>query len=554
MGDSIGGDENQSCAAVNLRRIEDIFSEYAYKPVKWRSRSIESNIIKPKIRSLKNRRVRLPPPPVVLSPYFNNNKKKKTFSDAAGVHAAVVSPYFNNIKASEIDNTANDDHLDVVLSPYFRKPPNKVLSPISSSQNSIDDDPVVVLSPHLPKPPNQVLSPFSSRDPVVLSPYFRKPPNKVSSPISSSIDDPVVVLSPYFSKPPNKVSSPISSSHDTPILHINDLSQNKYNKPLPPTSTKQQPTTRSRLLEMLLRAQDKLSRCTAAAPTQQMQNSCKKAFESHPFDCNVVHHHKPIVSDPNISLQNLNCAYETQPQNISHKRKRNSIKNHTPAVVPVRVYSSRGIQRRIRNKSRTVTTPRNSAKQEENEAKKAYGVTTASKKKPKPKLTAAQELDEAYQRVTPDNTWKPPRSHHNLLQEDHVHDPWRVLVICKLLNVTTGPQVKAVLPNFFKLCSNAKAATNVATEEIEKVTKSLGLKHQRARDIQRLSEEYLKEDWTHVTKIYGVGKYAADAYAIFCTGKWDRVRPEDKMLNKYWKFLGGDKLTSQCFGNVFYFS
>ncbi|KAL8091367.1 hypothetical protein AgCh_033828 [Apium graveolens] len=361
MGDSIGGDENQSCAAVNLRRIEDIFSQYAYKPVKWRSRSIESNIIKPKIRSLKNRRVRVPPPTaVVLSPYFNNNKKK-TSSDAAGVPAAVVSPYFNNIKVSEIDNTANDDHPHVVLSPYFRKPPNKVLSPISSSQNTIDD-PVVVLSPHLPKPPNQV-----------------------SSPISSSIDDPVVVLSPYFSKPPDKVSSPISSSHDTPILHINDLSQNKYNKPLPPTSTKQQPTTRSRLLEMLLRAQDKLSRCTAAAPTQQMQNSCKKSFESHPFDCNVVHHHKPIVSDPNISLQNLNCAYETQPQNISHKRKRNSVKNHTPAVVPVRVNFSRGIQRRIRNKSRTVTMPRNYAKQEENEAKKAFEVTTANKKKPKPK-------------------------------------------------------------------------------------------------------------------------------------------------------------------------
>lgn len=84
--------------------------------------------------------------------------------------------------------------------------------------------------------------------------------------------------------------------------------------------------------------------------------------------------------------------------------------------------------------------------------------------------------------------------------------------------------------------------------------------------IKRFSLEYLGEGWTHVTQLHGVGKYvqpplppppsfpfptrreliwgfllidryAADAYAIFCTGKWDRVRPTDHMLNKYWDFL-----------------
>ncbi|XP_042493717.1 uncharacterized protein LOC122073240 isoform X2 [Macadamia integrifolia] len=57
-----------------------------------------------------------------------------------------------------------------------------------------------------------------------------------------------------------------------------------------------------------------------------------------------------------------------------------------------------------------------------------------------PVLSASQKLDEAYRRVTPDNPWKPPRSHFPLLQEDHVHDPWRVLVICMLLNRTSGAQ------------------------------------------------------------------------------------------------------------------
>ncbi|CAK9183672.1 unnamed protein product [Ilex paraguariensis] len=71
----------------------------------------------------------------------------------------------------------------------------------------------------------------------------------------------------------------------------------------------------------------------------------------------------------------------------------------------------------------------------------------------KPKTAAAvnsvfstvQKQDEAYQRKTADNTWKPPRSPYNLLQEDHFHDPWRVIVICMLLNRTTGLQVRSSL-------------------------------------------------------------------------------------------------------------
>ncbi|GMP37168.1 hypothetical protein CsSME_00008978 [Camellia sinensis var. sinensis] len=53
-------------------------------------------------------------------------------------------------------------------------------------------------------------------------------------------------------------------------------------------------------------------------------------------------------------------------------------------------------------------------------------------------LSAAQNQGQAYKRRTPDNTWKPPRSPFSLLQEDHAHDLWRVLVICMLLNRTTG--------------------------------------------------------------------------------------------------------------------
>ncbi|XP_045790141.1 methyl-CpG-binding domain protein 4-like protein [Trifolium pratense] len=159
-----------------------------------------------------------------------------------------------------------------------------------------------------------------------------------------------------------------------------------------------------------------------------------------------------------------------------------------------------------------------------------------SGKKTKP-LTKAERFKEAYKRKTPDNNWLPPRSHWNLIQEDHFHDPWRVLVICMLLNVTTGNQAKKILANFFELCPDAETCIQVPREEIQEIIRSLGLHANRSKSLQRLSREYLAETWTHVTELHGVGRYAADAYAIFCTGKWDEVRPHDHMLNNYWYFL-----------------
>ncbi|XP_010528791.1 PREDICTED: methyl-CpG-binding domain protein 4-like protein [Tarenaya hassleriana] len=154
-----------------------------------------------------------------------------------------------------------------------------------------------------------------------------------------------------------------------------------------------------------------------------------------------------------------------------------------------------------------------------------------------PVLSRAQKVDEAYMRKTPDDMWVPPRSQYNLIQEDHWHDPWRVMVICMLLNRTSGAQARRIITDLFALCPDAKTATEVRTEEIEQIIKTLGLQKKRAAMIQRFSHEYLEDSWTHVTQLHGIGKYAADAYAIFCTGRWDRVKPTDHMLNYYWAFL-----------------
>ncbi|CAN6472360.1 unnamed protein product [Victoria cruziana] len=116
-------------------------------------------------------------------------------------------------------------------------------------------------------------------------------------------------------------------------------------------------------------------------------------------------------------------------------------------------------------------------------------------------LTKKQKTVDAYRKRASDNNWVPPPSPHSLMQEKYYDDPWKVLVICICLNQTTGAQKK------------------------------------RAQMLQRFSSEYLYMEWNYVTELHGIGKYAADAYAIFCTGRWMDVHPNDHMLNKYWDFL-----------------
>ncbi|KAK8955946.1 hypothetical protein KSP40_PGU000678 [Platanthera guangdongensis] len=152
-------------------------------------------------------------------------------------------------------------------------------------------------------------------------------------------------------------------------------------------------------------------------------------------------------------------------------------------------------------------------------------------------MTKREKTKDCYRRIGADNTWASPNSPYGLLQEDHSFDPWRVLVICILLNQTTGTQVKKVLPHVFLICPTAEAAILVSNDELTRIISSLGLQNKRARDIREMSRQYLEDWWTHVTELHGVGKYAADAYAIFCVGKPEDVVPYDHMIVKYWKYV-----------------
>ncbi|KAG0474134.1 hypothetical protein HPP92_015991 [Vanilla planifolia] len=98
-------------------------------------------------------------------------------------------------------------------------------------------------------------------------------------------------------------------------------------------------------------------------------------------------------------------------------------------------------------------------------------------------------------------------------------------------------RVSGILRRLFRLCPTAEDAVRVPVENLAMIIQSLGLQNNRARAIKEMSAQYLQDGWTHVTQLHGVGKYAADAYAIFCAGKPEDVVPEDYMLVKYWEFV-----------------
>ncbi|XP_044386303.1 microtubule-associated protein futsch [Triticum aestivum] len=167
--------------------------------------------------------------------------------------------------------------------------------------------------------------------------------------------------------------------------------------------------------------------------------------------------------------------------------------------------------------------------------------TTPEKKtrirKPRPVFTTAEKRSDKYRRVPLDQLVPPPRSPHNLLQEKYASDPWKVMLICMFLNLTQGIQVKRMLEGFFERYPDPWSAINADPDKMAEYLSPLGLQHVKTRNIKKLSKQYVGNEWTHITQLCGVGKYAADAYAIFCAGRAREVVPDDHKLVDYWNYV-----------------
>ena len=52
-----------------------------------------------------------------------------------------------------------------------------------------------------------------------------------------------------------------------------------------------------------------------------------------------------------------------------------------------------------------------------------------------------------------------------------------------------------------------------------------------------MSREFLEKSWDEPIELHGIGKYANDAWKIFCTDQWKDVQPHDHALVWYHEWL-----------------
>jgi endonuclease III len=130
-----------------------------------------------------------------------------------------------------------------------------------------------------------------------------------------------------------------------------------------------------------------------------------------------------------------------------------------------------------------------------------------------------------------------------ILQDVLKDNPWRMLVGCILLNMTTRTQVDKVRQQLFENYPGPGHMAVADPDELGELLKPLGLFRRRAVTLKRFSQ-----DWLTVTQLgdrpfptawdvgqcYGIGKYATDSYRIFVLGEILKPRDvEDKVLKKY---------------------
>jgi endonuclease III len=118
-----------------------------------------------------------------------------------------------------------------------------------------------------------------------------------------------------------------------------------------------------------------------------------------------------------------------------------------------------------------------------------------------------------------------------LIQEDYLDSPWKMTVICILLNQTTNLQVRKVLDPLFKLIESPEKCSGMKMENIYEIIKGTGFGNIKSKRIISMSRKWV-DGFSEVEELPGVGKYAKESWEIFVNGKIN-FTPSDKKLRMY---------------------
>lgn len=130
----------------------------------------------------------------------------------------------------------------------------------------------------------------------------------------------------------------------------------------------------------------------------------------------------------------------------------------------------------------------------------------------------------------------PPRSPYGLIQEDIAPNEWLILVSCMMLNCTSRKQVESVFPQFVKQWSTPEAFLLADELDVVALIRPLGFANRRTKALRKMTEAFVKHEWTHVKELHGIGVYAARAWEIFCQGIVGDEPPQDHALVRYWQW------------------
>ena len=134
--------------------------------------------------------------------------------------------------------------------------------------------------------------------------------------------------------------------------------------------------------------------------------------------------------------------------------------------------------------------------------------------------------------------WIPPKSPYGLIQEQLWKDPWKIFVACIFCNLTKRVHAEPYMWDFFIKYPDPQSAAMSDPKQIQEMIQPLGLSERRSVALVKMSNDYLNKDWKETPDVlYGIGKYASDAYRIFCLGQWKDVVPKDSALVNYRTFL-----------------
>jgi hypothetical protein len=127
-------------------------------------------------------------------------------------------------------------------------------------------------------------------------------------------------------------------------------------------------------------------------------------------------------------------------------------------------------------------------------------------------------------------------------QEEYRDDPFKMLMVCFMLNQTHHRQVDAVRHQFFARFGSAESLLSADDQEVVDLIRPLGFYNKRTKLWKQFCSQWLAAEQkygsplyipaTEVERMKGVGKYALDSWKIFQLFDYS-VEPDDHVLNRY---------------------